>query len=116
MNPLVKALEDIRDETHGWKDGIGSYVNRIATNALSLYSQSMNTEDHARDYYMNDSQSKPGRFKKPTDEQIVKAAIVFNNGKMDKKQLINMVALCDFVIDRLYENGDILIPSSKEQE
>lgn len=59
-------------------------------------------------------QSPVERFQRPTDEQIVKAAIVFNDGKMDKKELMNMVALCDWVIDRLYENGNILIPSSKE--
>ena len=55
------------------------------------------------------------RFILPTDEQIVKMALIFNDGKLDPKELMNMVAMCMFVIDRLYENGDIMIPSSKEK-
>lgn len=54
------------------------------------------------------------RFKMPEDSEIVKAAIVFNDGLMDQKILTNMVGLVDFVLARLYENGDIKIPSSKE--
>lgn len=54
------------------------------------------------------------RFVKPTDEQIIKGAILFNNGGLDHEKLGDMVALCMWAIDRLYENGDIQIPSSKE--
>lgn len=57
----------------------------------------------------------PERFKRPTDEQIVKAALLFGDGNLDDKgRLTDMVGLCLWVVDRLYENGDILIPSSKE--
>lgn len=56
------------------------------------------------------------RFKMPTDEQIVGIAILFNDGKLDKQKLSDMVAMTQYVIDRLYENGDILIPSSKEEK
>lgn len=57
------------------------------------------------------------RFKKPTDEQIVKAALLFGDGNLDDKgRLTDMVGLCLWVVDRLYENGDILIPSSKENQ
>ena len=59
---------------------------------------------------------KEGRFKMPTDEQIVKTALVFNDGKLDPAELTNMVSMCMFVVDRLYENGDIMIPSSKEEK
>lgn len=55
------------------------------------------------------------RFTKPTDDQLVKAAILFNDGKMEPQKLSDMVALCEWVIDRLYENGDVTIPSSKEE-
>lgn len=54
------------------------------------------------------------RFKMPNDRQIIGLAILYNDGKVDKKQITNMVAMCQYVLDRLYENGDILIPSSKE--
>ena len=54
------------------------------------------------------------RFKLPSDQQIIKLAILFNHGNMDKEILINMVSLVDFIIDRLYENGDVSKPSSKE--
>lgn len=53
-------------------------------------------------------------FKMPTDEQIVNMAVMFNDGNVNMKKLRDMVAMCMFVIDRLYENGDIMIPSSKE--
>lgn len=33
---LVKALEEIRTGTIGWKDGIGSWVNRIAAEVLRV--------------------------------------------------------------------------------
>lgn len=57
------------------------------------------------------------RFKMPTDDQIVKAALLFADGNLDdKERLSDMVGLCLFVVDRLYENGDILIPSRKENE
>lgn len=56
----------------------------------------------------------PERFKRPTDEEVVKAALMFNNGEIDLDKLTDMVGLCDFIIDRLYEHGDISKPSSKE--
>lgn len=58
----------------------------------------------------------PERFKRPTDSEVVKSAIVFNDGKMDQDELTNMVALADFIINRLYENGDITIPASNEND
>jgi hypothetical protein len=59
---------------------------------------------------------KQERFKMPTDKNIVDFALVFNDGKIEHEKLADMVAMCQFIIDRLYENGDILIPSSKENE
>jgi len=53
-------------------------------------------------------------WKRPTDQQIISAAILFNDGKVDDT-LTNMVSVLDFVLDRLFENGDITIPTSKEQ-
>lgn len=57
----------------------------------------------------------PERFKMPTDDQVIKFALVFNDGKVEHHKLADMVGFLQMVIDRLYENGDILIPSSKEE-
>jgi hypothetical protein len=54
------------------------------------------------------------RFKRPTDEQVVGMALLVNLGKVEQKKIADMVALADMIIDRLYENGDIVIASSKE--
>ena len=55
------------------------------------------------------------RFKKPTDKQRVELAILFNDGVLDQHKLTDMVAYAEFIIDRLYENGDITQPSEKEK-
>ncbi len=56
------------------------------------------------------------RFKKPSDEQFVKIAILFNDGVIESEKLRDMVAMSEFIIDRLYENGDVSICSSKEKD
>lgn len=56
------------------------------------------------------------RFKMPSDDQIIKIALIFNDGRLDAEELANMVSMCEFVVSRLYENGDIMIPSSKEKK
>lgn len=54
------------------------------------------------------------RFKKPTDKQLIDIAILFNGGKLQQKKLSDMLAMSNFIIDRLYENGDVLKKSKKE--
>jgi hypothetical protein len=54
------------------------------------------------------------RFKRPEDKEIVEIALLFNDGKLQKSKLRDMVAMADFIIDRLYENGDVMKKSSKE--
>lgn len=56
------------------------------------------------------------RFKMPTDEQIIDIAILMTveKNQVNKKELANILATCNFILDRLYENNDIMIPSSKE--
>ena len=70
----------------------------------------------AMEAYASQSQptDKQVRFKRPSDKNIIDIAILFNNDKIQKNKLTDMVAMADFIIDRLYENGDILKPSSKE--
>jgi hypothetical protein len=54
------------------------------------------------------------RFKKPTDKELIESALLFNDGKIQKTKLRDMVAMAEFIIDRLYENGNCLTKSSKE--
>jgi len=53
-------------------------------------------------------------FQMPTDQQLIEIAILFNDGELDDAKLADMVAMCQFILDRLIENGNISKPSSKE--
>lgn len=54
------------------------------------------------------------RFDKPTDAQIVKMAILFNDGVWDQDKLVDMVACVEMIVNRLYENGVIDSPVKSE--
>ena len=71
-------------------------------------------EEYAKEVVKNNAVLPHVRFQLPSDQQIVELAILFNNGNLDKEILIKMVSLANFIIDRLYENGDVSKPSSKE--
>lgn len=59
------------------------------------------------------------RFKKPTSDEVVQFALLFQTeageNPINREVLIEMVGFASMVIDRLYENGDITKPSSKEK-
>lgn len=55
------------------------------------------------------------RFKMPTDQQLVEIALLFNDGELDEVTLSKMIGMCEFVLDRLFENNDCSKPSSKEK-
>lgn len=54
------------------------------------------------------------RFKKPTEQQLFDFAVLVNEGHIDIPKLTDMMALVEMVVDRLYENGDIMVPSAQE--
>lgn len=56
------------------------------------------------------------KFQLPSDKEMIDVAILFNDGILDKQKLSDMVAYGQFIVDRLYENGDITKPSSKEHD
>jgi len=62
------------------------------------------------------SSDNTARFNKPTPDQIVEFAIVFNEGEIDRDKLVCMVGFCQMVVDRLYDNGDIMKKSLQEIE
>lgn len=63
-----------------------------------------------------DVAEKEPRFKMPNDKDVVKVALIFNDGIIDEKKLTDMVAMCDFILARLYDNGDMSIMSNREKE
>jgi len=50
----------------------------------------------------------------PEDEDLIKLAIVVNEGNLNREQLGNLVAMAQIVIHRLRENNDIKKSSSFE--
>ena len=54
------------------------------------------------------------RFLLPSDEQLIKFAVLFNNGKLEPEKIADMLSMARLLIDRLYENGNVLIPTSKQ--
>jgi hypothetical protein len=56
----------------------------------------------------------PDKWVRPTDNQLIEIAILFNNGKIQQSKLADMVGMCQFILDRLFENGDVTKRSSKE--
>lgn len=59
---------------------------------------------------------KQERFKMPTDDQLIKFALLFTEqeGLVDNKIMADAVAMCQLILDRLHENGDVLIKSKEE--
>lgn len=55
------------------------------------------------------------RFNRPDPKDFVSFAVLFNDGAVDLERLSAMVGMCTLIVDRLYENGNIRIPSSTEQ-
>ena len=53
----------------------------------------------------------------PTDQQLIDFASLFNIDKdnmVSMKEMGDMCAMTQFVLDRLYENGDVMIKCSTE--
>lgn len=61
------------------------------------------------------SNIKAERFKKPTDHEYVEIAVLFNQGKFDDA-VVDMIAMAEFIVDRMYDNGDIKHKSLREIE
>jgi flagellar biosynthesis/type III secretory pathway protein FliH len=54
------------------------------------------------------------RFKKPTEEQLYNIALANNGFVVEPLTLLNMMSMSVMIIDRLYDNGDVMIPSKQE--
>lgn len=56
------------------------------------------------------------RFERPPTNVLFDFALAFNDGKLDKDKLVDMVSLGEFIIDRLYDNGNLRQKSKRELE
>lgn len=58
------------------------------------------------------------RFDKPTSENIVEVALLFceENNTVNTAEVVNTTSALLFIIERLYENGNISIPTRRERE
>jgi hypothetical protein len=114
-----KTKEDILDDCMRVELGPGEFVyTEDALQAMQLYADQQ-TSLFTQQLTEKDKEIeglKKGRFKLPEDKQMIEIAILFNDGKINTKKLSDMVGMCQFVVDRLYENGDISKVSSKEQD
>ena len=54
------------------------------------------------------------RFTKPTDDDLIKFAIVFNDGEINKEKLADLVGFAEMIINRLYDRGTIMQKSDDE--
>lgn len=54
------------------------------------------------------------RFEMPDDKTIIDFAILFNDGRLDPEQLSNMVGMCQMILDRLHEHGNVRQKSKQE--
>jgi len=54
------------------------------------------------------------RFEMPDDKTVIDFAILFNDGILDHEQLSNMVGMCQMILDRLYEHGNVTQKSKQE--
>jgi hypothetical protein len=89
------------------KEDSFDYINlKVASEWMESY--------HALRVAESNTWVKVERFIKPTEDQLIKAAVLFNDGKLEREKLADMLALVDFVVDRLYENGDITKPTINE--
>lgn len=58
--------------------------------------------------------AKAPRFTMPSATQLIELSILMNDGKVEPEKLTDIVAMCDLILNRLHENGEITIPAKKE--
>lgn len=107
------------------------WKNHKSDKELLLSTEDQNMIESAMEEYASQPQDQPSetvfrkvrvaerlpRFKMPTDKQLVDIAILFNQeaGTVDKIQMANMIAMTEFILYRLKENNDVMIPASIEK-
>lgn len=116
MDKVKEAWEAYRKTIDDMSEGKPEDAKGLNESLLKATKLMQDTNDLLRSYPKREQgkEAREERFKMPTDKQVVDFAVVFNDGKIEQKKLADMVGFLTMVMDRLYENGDILEPSSKE--
>ena len=97
------------------KTAVEVLKEELTESMVELLVDTPHFEEFVIDAIVNYHDQFQAKFEMPTDNQLIKVAILFNDGKVDMAQLTNMVSMCQFVVDRLFENGNVMVPSSKEK-
>lgn len=63
---------------------------------------------------VNQEKSKSERFIMPEPNQLIEFDLLFADGVIDEDRMAHTLSVITIVLDRLYENGAINKPSSKE--
>ena len=100
---IVNAL-DKGDDVNYTPDGGEAYFNKYM-GARAVY------DVLAENGLLNEE-----RFEKPTGKQLIETALLFGGELVDKEKIVDMVAHATFIIDRLYDNGNINSKSKQEIE
>jgi len=106
-----KTIEDIFNKYFVW-NGIEFIPRSVLTLKNAVFSA---MQDYVSQSQQEDKISDE-RFKMPTDKQLIEIMILFNKGKLQKNKLADMLSPCLLILDRLYENGDVTIPTKKEDK
>jgi hypothetical protein len=104
---LLKLLPDKQEPK--------TVFEKLKAKGLIAEGSSMETiESHSDQTDGEEPKNNEVRFNMPTDKDLIEIALLFNDGKIQKNKLAGMVGMCQFILDRLYENNDVTKPSSKE--
>lgn len=114
----MKKEELIKKHLEGWnglqKASIEHFAESGKASGSFFMALKAMLDEHAENVVKNNLVKPDVKFQLPSDKQMIDMAILFNDGILDRQKLADMVAYGQFIVDRLFENGDITKPSSKE--
>jgi hypothetical protein len=97
------------------KQGIEWYRQRFLTPTSSIESEQGNYQDLKTTEQVKKWAEQSEEWIRPTSKQLIDICILFEDGRVDAGKLADMLAPIEFILDRLFENGDVTKPSSKEK-
>lgn len=95
-----------------------THIEDLRDSALKHYDEASAAVHHHDSFIVNAIRAydpSGERFVKPTDRQLIEIAIIFNEGNVEADKLADMTGMCMFMIERLYDNGVILLASKREE-
>lgn len=106
----------------------GDYIQQITDLKAEMlirvnyYEDKLQANQNSIDDYYNETVTlkaeierlKGERFEMPNDKTLIDFAILFNDGRVDPEQLSSMVGMCQMILDRLHEHGNVKEKSKQE--